>query len=392
MKKLIAFGLSVLLLASVLAGCDTPFGDWIQNGGSPTGTAAYEYIKDGSTYKLTINQSKAVYTPVSGDKYILLIITGGQTKTSSGTVIDFSDSVFTLKPSNSTITFTVQMSGNTIIKISGTITLEGSGGSVDGPDIGSEGDGTNLDKVSVTGVSLKQSTSLVVGEMETLVASVAPSNATNKNVTWSSSKTTVASVSTSGTVTAVSPGTATITVTTVDGGKTADCTVTVSSGSNPGEGNSVTFTSIADFRAWLSAQPSNDPSTSYNVKLNVSALIGILEALLANDTKYVSLDLSGSTIKSIPDIAFYNKSIGEGCYTLTGISIPDSVTQIGTLAFFTCDSLTSVTFEGTIASGNFGENNSAFSGDLVAKYLAGGKGTYKITSNPGQYNAVWTKQ
>ena len=81
--------------------------------------------------------------------------------------------------------------------------------------------------VSVTGVSLNK-TSLVLnaGETGTLSATVSPSNATNKNVTWSSSNTAVASVS-GGTVTAVGAGQATITAKTADGGKTAACTVTV---------------------------------------------------------------------------------------------------------------------------------------------------------------------
>jgi formylglycine-generating enzyme required for sulfatase activity len=87
------------------------------------------------------------------------------------------------------------------------------------------GDGGG-DPVPVTGVELnKTSASLIVGE--TLTATVAPANATNKAVTWSSSDTTVVTVSSSGAVTPVKSGSATITVTTVDGGKTAQCAVTV---------------------------------------------------------------------------------------------------------------------------------------------------------------------
>ncbi|OUP56919.1 Ig-like domain-containing protein [Pseudoflavonifractor sp. An184] len=82
--------------------------------------------------------------------------------------------------------------------------------------------------VPVTGVTLnKTSTSLYVGDTEILTATVEPSDATNKNVTWSSDDTSVATVDASGRVTAVSAGTATITVTTEDGTKTATCTVTV---------------------------------------------------------------------------------------------------------------------------------------------------------------------
>ena len=82
--------------------------------------------------------------------------------------------------------------------------------------------------VPVTGVTLvPPSLTLTVGGTETLTATVAPGNATNKNVTWSSDKDTVATVS-NGTVTAVGVGNATITVTTEDGSKTATCNVTVS--------------------------------------------------------------------------------------------------------------------------------------------------------------------
>jgi uncharacterized protein YjdB len=85
--------------------------------------------------------------------------------------------------------------------------------------------------VSVIGVRLnKTSTSLTTNQSETLTATVAPSNATNKNVTWASSNTTIATVSSSGSVTAKAAGSTTITVRTADGSKTATCTVTVSAG------------------------------------------------------------------------------------------------------------------------------------------------------------------
>lgn len=84
--------------------------------------------------------------------------------------------------------------------------------------------------VPVTGVALDQTElSLFTGQSETMNATVEPSNATNKNVTWHSSDNTVATVDTNGKVTAKAAGTATITVTTVDGNKTATCKVTVKS-------------------------------------------------------------------------------------------------------------------------------------------------------------------
>lgn len=82
--------------------------------------------------------------------------------------------------------------------------------------------------IPVTSITLNQtSASLKKGETLTLTATVAPSDAANKSVTWSSGNTSVATVSTSGVVTAVGEGTAVITVKTADGGKTATCTVAV---------------------------------------------------------------------------------------------------------------------------------------------------------------------
>ena len=84
------------------------------------------------------------------------------------------------------------------------------------------------DEVAVTGVNLdKTSASVSINGTVSLNAIVAPSNATNKNVTWSSSNTSVAKVSGSGVVTAVAKGSAVITVKTTDGGYTAACSVTV---------------------------------------------------------------------------------------------------------------------------------------------------------------------
>jgi hypothetical protein len=81
--------------------------------------------------------------------------------------------------------------------------------------------------VEVEGVSLSETRcELEVGEVFLLVALVAPDNAANKNVEWSSDKPSVASVDT-GLVTALAVGVAAITAATEDGGKTAVCEVRV---------------------------------------------------------------------------------------------------------------------------------------------------------------------
>ena len=86
----------------------------------------------------------------------------------------------------------------------------------------------NAVTVPVTGVSLNKSeTTLTVGGTAQLTATVTPTNATNQNVTWESSNSSVATVDESGKVTAVAPGEATITVTTADGNHAATCAVIV---------------------------------------------------------------------------------------------------------------------------------------------------------------------
>ncbi len=82
-------------------------------------------------------------------------------------------------------------------------------------------------KVSVTGVELdKTSLDMKEGDEANLKATVKPEDAENKNVSWSSSNTDVATVA-NGKVVAKAVGTSVITVTTEDGGYTATCTVTV---------------------------------------------------------------------------------------------------------------------------------------------------------------------
>ena len=86
---------------------------------------------------------------------------------------------------------------------------------------------TGIQTVAVTGVSLNASSGeLVIGSQTTLTATVTPSDASNKTVTWTSSAPTVASVA-NGVVTALAAGSAVITVTTADGGYTASYNLTV---------------------------------------------------------------------------------------------------------------------------------------------------------------------
>ena len=82
--------------------------------------------------------------------------------------------------------------------------------------------------IPVEGVELDiKSVTLPIGDRESLTATVYPSNATNKNLLWSSSNTAIAAVNAAGVVTAVGVGVTTIAVATVDGNFTDECEVTV---------------------------------------------------------------------------------------------------------------------------------------------------------------------
>ncbi|MFY0606553.1 MAG: polysaccharide lyase family 7 protein [Cyclobacteriaceae bacterium] len=89
------------------------------------------------------------------------------------------------------------------------------------------GEGDRPD-VLVTGVALDESSfELLEGNTKQLTATVSPTNATNKGVSFSSSDAAIATVDGNGLVTAVAAGTASINVTTEDGGLTASAQVTV---------------------------------------------------------------------------------------------------------------------------------------------------------------------
>lgn len=97
--------------------------------------------------------------------------------------------------------------------------------------------------VAVTSVELDQTDiTIKVGETRTLKATVKPDNATDKTVTWGSSKPDIATVDNTGKVTAVKEGVASITAT--SSGKSASCKVTVEKAVIPVSSITLSETSI----------------------------------------------------------------------------------------------------------------------------------------------------
>lgn len=138
--------------------------------------------------------------------------------------------------------------------------------------------GTKPTEVSVTSVSLNKSTlDIKVGETAALTATINPTNATNKNVTWESDNTQIATVDTAGKVTAIKEGTAKITVKTKDGNHTATCIVTVSKN---------------DGIVWT------DPS---NIKFTVTEDFYLKVTGLKEDGKYYGFISNGKIAPTVPD-------------------------------------------------------------------------------------------
>ncbi len=183
--------------------------------------------------------------------------------------------------------------------------------------------------VAVAGVSLdKTSLELTEGEEVTLKATVTPDNASNKNVTWTSSNPEVATVE-NGKVTAVKAGTTTITVTTVDGAKTAKCEVTVLYG-KPNE--AIIFADEIMKGMCVKAFDTNgDGELSF---LEASKVADLKKMMLTNKT-FSSFDEFQyfTSVSQIPNGYFKN------CTLMTSIVLPESLRTIFSNAFRGCSSL-----------------------------------------------------
>ena len=181
--------------------------------------------------------------------------------------------------------------------------------------------------VSVTGVTLDKSvTTLEVGDTETLTATIAPSNATNKNVSWSSDAPSVATVS-NGVVNAVGDGSATITVTTEDGSYTATCNVTVTAATKTAvnmtgfsanattlvKGNTTTTSVTNDQVGWTAAYTYSSSDTDV-AKVNEDGVITAVGKGTATITAELDVDDEdenykvGATTSMTVDITVTNPS------------------------------------------------------------------------------------
>ncbi len=150
---------------------------------------------------------------------------------------------------------------------------------------------SNVGTINVTGVSVNPPLADLdkIGKQQQLTAIIAPANASNKNVAWSSNNPAVASVSASGQVRALGQGTAMITVTTTDGGFTGSATINVTSNAVDAEISKsaipITIDAIKDAAAYTGAVY-NISNPSSGVVDNVADLSGQWTALWRDDALY----------------------------------------------------------------------------------------------------------
>lgn len=145
------------------------------------------------------------------------------------------------------------------------------------------------DVVPVTGVSLnKTAIVLEIGGSESLIATVAPDNATNKKVTWKSSDTSVATVNASGKVTAQATGTVVVVVITEDGAEVATCTVTCGDGAVEPE---IPVTDVALNKSTLSL--TEGQSESLQVIITPDDATNKKVAWVSNDESVAMVDVNG---------------------------------------------------------------------------------------------------
>lgn len=140
-------------------------------------------------------------------------------------------------------------------------------------------------EIAVTGITLdKTSASVKVGDTFKLLASVNPSDASDKTITWTSSNSKAAAVDSSGNVTAVGEGSAVITAASTNG-KSATCKVTVAKASVPQTNIAVTGVSISPSSKRLfvkenavlnaSVTPSNAANKSLSYSSSNSAVAAV---------------------------------------------------------------------------------------------------------------------
>ena len=183
--------------------------------------------------------------------------------------------------------------------------------------------------VPVTGVDVKP-WSVTIGANGTtkLTCTVAPSNATNRNVRWESDNPSVATVDSDGNVRAVSAGVAKVSAVTEDGGFRSGCTVTVKEFSSGFEVGGLFYKTAKGYSMDFVEVTGNQGGGKYSGDVVVPGT--------------VEYDGITYTVKGVGNRAF------EGCGDLRKVTISEGIYKIGAYAFCYCGNLERVILPSTL--------------------------------------------
>ncbi len=373
---------------------NSPAGNFAIVTGESVGTAIIiATTQDGGfTARCTVTVAPILVNGVSLNNTTLNLIEGNQsTLTASVTPANATNTNVTWSSSNSNIAtvnngvVSAIAPGNAIISVT----------TVDGGFTATCSVTVTAQNISVTSVNLNNSSlEMYVGSDALLVATVLPSNATNKNVTWSSSNTNIASVS-NGLVVSLSPGTTVITVTTVDGGFTGRCTVTVQTPIIQLTGLRISQTSltmVAGDETQLTTTPI--PANASNASVVWSSLngniatvnqSGIVTAINQGTTRIFATSAVNSSI-----IAFCDVTVTPNTIAVTGVEIndiPDENCRVGLNYQFIKTVLPANASNRNV---NWSSNNpsvAVINSNGLATFLAPGIATITVTTQDGGFTA-----
>ena len=227
----------------------------------------------------------------------------------------------------------------------------------------------------VSGVTLDKSLIVLdVNGTESLTATVAPDDASNKAVTWTSSDSSIVAVDESGTVTMKARGAAVVTVTTADGGKTASCTVTTPVDPTGLKLDKTSLVLAPGVSASISASVIPENATSRVVRWTSA------------DPDIASVDAEGvvTALKEGSATIVATCAVG-GAYAVCLVTVQGSVTHVAsvTVAPSKVDSLSvgsSVTLSATISPANASNRDMTWSSDRPEVADVSAKGTVTARS------------
>ncbi len=178
----------------------------------------------------------------------------------------------------------------------------------------------------VSSIGITGNNSGNVGDKIQLSANIAPQNATNKGISWSSSDTSIISINDSGVASCLKAGTATITAKAKDGGGAVG-TITITVVEPPKQGGA----------AEEEAHQISTNNIIYVIEGNTASVISAF-----GTSKSINIESKITANKKTYPVTTINAKAFKGNKNITSVNIPNTITDIGAEAFSQCSNLKTV--------------------------------------------------